>query len=484
VTAPTRWFLAAVLVVAALAGLGTLGRSEAGRAVRPAGASLPVTATDLVCPMANGTPGAPLALTVATVAGALPHRSDHRVTTTTTPLTGPKAAARPLPRTAVARTQTTTSAAPLLVAASGPAADTVAADQRRLVPAGRWRGLVSTRCLPGGIDTWLTGADGRIGYTDLLLLANPGTTAANLTVSAWAASGRLHPPKLQSYTLPARRSVLLPVADYAPDEALVTLHVHANSGRVAAAVLDHRVTGIRAAGADWIGPTQPPGTDLVVPGFPGGTGPRRAVVTNPGTRDATVGLRLSTETGNFAPAGHPTLLVRAGHSAAVDLTESFGQAPGALLLHSDAPITASGFSELTAAGGRSFPDFQWQPAGTALDGPAVLPDNSAPFDGPIRLFLTAGTGAAQVRVTTGGGASKTVAIRAGRSVVFDPAAAFGAAGRGPLVITPLTATPVYAARSLFFSGAHGPLATSEAPSPLPPPVRLPPAVFDLRAALP
>jgi hypothetical protein len=102
----------------------------------------------------------------------------------------------------------------------------------------------------------------------------------------------------------------------------------------------------------------------------------------------------------------------------------------------------------------------------------------------IRLFLTASRTAAKVRISTVGGHSQTVTIRAGRTVVVDPAEAFGAAASRPLVLTPLTSAPVYVSRTLYFSGTHGPLVTSEQPSPLPRAVRLPAAIDDLRAALP
>lgn len=481
--APTRWFLAALLVVGALAVAASLDRSAAGAPDRTSGGSLPVTAAALVCPMAVGSDDAPLVTTVATVGGAVPGRAGDRVTTTLTPLRGVTAKPDTLPHRAVTRVQSTNTVAAVLLSATGPGADLVAADQRRLVPATRHRGLISTPCRAPGVDWWLTGADGRIGYDDLLVLSNPGSTPANLTVSAWSGGGRLNPPKLQSYTLPARRTVALPVADYAPDAALVTLHVHANSGRVTADVLDHRLDGIRAQGVDWLGPTQPPATDLVIPGFPGHGGPRRVIVTNPGGQDATVGLKLSTESGSFAPAGHPTALVRAGHSAMVDLSESLGEKPGAVLLHSDQPVTASGFSQLTG-GARAHPDLHWQAAARPLDGPAVLPDNAPPFEGVSRVFVTAPRGPAKVRVSTVGGKTRTVPIRGGRTVVIDPVAAFGTAGRGPLVLTPVGAAPVYVSRTLYFFGTHGPLMTAEQPSPLPRPVPLPAAVDDLRAALP
>jgi hypothetical protein len=75
-----------------------------------------------------------------------------------------------------------------------------------------------------------------------------------------------------------------------------------------------------------------------------------------------------------------------------------------------------------------------------------------------------------------------VQVPAGRTVRVAPLAALGAAGRGPLVLT-TTAGAIAAARTLFAAGAHGPLVTSTEPVALPGPLRLPPVVPDLRAAV-
>jgi hypothetical protein len=472
----------AVVVLAALAAAATVGRGSAAGSGRPRAGSLPVTSVELVCPNLSGSVPGPTTMTISSVAGALTPPSTAAVTVTTKPLIGPSAKAATLPRQAVVRTRTTVPWHPVLVTATGPGASTVVADERRLIPQSPARGLLSAACLAPATDWWITGADGRVGITDTLVLANPGTTTANLTVTAWASTGRLNPPKLQSYSVGPSRSVLLPVADYAPDAALVTLHVHANSGRIAAQVTDRHVSGVRAAGIDWIPPTQPPASDLVVPGLPAGAGSRRLVLANPGKGDATVSLRLSTVNGNFAPAGHPTVLVRAEHTTVVDLTTSLGGVAGAVVVHSDAPVTAAAMSQ-TTGGGRALPDIQWHPAGRALSEPAALPDNSPPFHSNVRIYLTAPDSAGRVRLTSLSGQSRVVDVAAGRTVIVDPVQLLGADATDALVLTSVGTGDVYASRTLYAPGAHGPLTTAEQPQPLPARIGLPPVVEDPRAAL-
>jgi hypothetical protein len=236
---------------------------------------------------------------------------------------------------------------------------------------------------------------------------------------------------------------------------------------------------------DWIPPTQPPATDLVVPGFFGGSGgSRHLVLADPGTRDATVTLRLATTSGNFAPAGHQTVVIRAGHTADVDLGSSLGGSAGAVIVHSDEPVTATGVSTAGTATNKDRPDTQFQPAAPAIVGPAVLPANKPPFGNSVKLYITAPGDASKLRVATATGASKVLTIPSGRTQVFDAPAAFGNAGYGPLVLTPISGGSSYVSRSLGFYGAHGPLATAEEPTVLPAEISLPGAVPDEHVAGP
>jgi hypothetical protein len=389
---------------------------------------------------------------------------------------------RPVPAVSISRVAAERAQGVQVVTAQGNGAAGVAAVQRKLYPAGRHRGLMSAPCQEPRTDWWLTGLEGAIGYDDTLLVSNPGTTTANVTVTAWSARGRLDPPRLQALTLEPGRSLRLAVGDYAPDEAHVTFHVRATSGRVTAIAVDSRFDGVTAGGLDFVAATRPPSDHVVVPGLPGGEGLRRLVVTNPGSADATVALRIVRSDGNFAPAARPSVVVRAGRSTIVDLTEAFDGIPGSISMSSDVPVVAAAVTTLVSSRPRTRPEIQWTPAAAALDGPAVLADNYPPFGQNARVYLCAPAGAAVVRVTARDGKAVNVRVPAGRTAVMVPIDAFGPeVGFGPLVLTRVSGE-VYVARTLYAAGAHGPLVTSTQPVPVAPPVVLPPVVSDGRAA--
>ena len=479
-----RWPAVAAVLFAGLVVGAAVSRPAAAPVRGAQASSLPVTSTSLVCPNISGSNRAPTTLTVANASGQLPGRARHSASVRTTPLTGPRAKSTTLPGRALDRVHVTSTSAPTLISANGSGAGAVVADQSRLIPHGVLRGMFSAPCLQPTTDAWITGPDGRVGYTDTLVLANPGSTVVNLTVTIWSAKGPVEPPRLQSYTVPPNTAQLLAVSQYAPDGALLTIHVHANSGRLVSAVLDRRVSGIAPTGLDWITPTQAPATDLVVPGFLSGPGTRQLILAAPGDRDATVTLHLSTPSGNFAPAGHQTVIVRAGHAAAVDLTSTFAGAPGAVIVHSDQPVTAAGVSSAGVVNNSDHPDTQWQPAAAPISGAAVLPDNTPPFQRNVRLYVTAPTTAAKLKVVTGSGSSRVLSIPAGRTLAWDPVAALGTVAYGPLVFIPVSGGPVYASRTLYAYGAHGPLVTAEQPALLPAAISLPPALPDERVAVP
>jgi len=480
-----RWPAVAVLALAALVAATVVGRpDEVSLRESSTSSALPVTQSSWVCPLGGGNATAPMTTTITNVSGALAGVGRRAAVVHTVPLTGPGAKAATVPAHPVSRLQSRSPAASLVLEASGAGAGAVVGDQVRLVSHGIHRGLLSSPCLQPTTDEWITGTDGRVGYSDVLLLANPGSTTVNLTVTAFSTKGSTEPPKLESFTIPASTVQLYAVADYVPDAAFVTLHVHANTGRIVGAVLDRRVNGIRTAGIDWIPPTTPPATDLVVPGLLRGSGGRHLIVTAPGDRDATVSLRLSTTGGNFAPAGHQTVVVRAGHSADVDLTSSLAGVAGAVVVHSDEPVTAAAVATAVGDRLRPLPDIQWQPAAPAISGPAVLANNTPPFDRTVRVYVTAPQSAAKVRVTTTTGQARVLSLAAGRTLDWDPVSAFGPAAYGPLVFTPAGGGPVYVARTLYASGAHGPLITSEQPTLLPSAISLPAAVPDERVAVP
>jgi hypothetical protein len=437
----------------------------------------------LVCPGLDGSARAPVQISVVDVGRLLDPATARPVRVTLTPLNVAAAGAVETASLSPAPVATTTFSTRLpatVVTAVGPGAGGVVASQHLLVPDGTLRGLVSSPCLPAGTDSWITGADGRVGHNDVLVIANPGGIEAEVTASAWSSTGRVDLPGLQSLSVPAGHAVELDVANYAPDAGLVGFHIHADQGRIAAQVRGNQINGLSAAGTDWLPPSLPPATHLVVPGYTSGAGPRLLVVTNPGSQDATVRLRLLTRDRAFVPAGHPDLVVPPGRSGFVDLSTSLGGAAAAAELVSDQPVIAAGTSQATSAGG--LPDFGWQPATSALTGAAVLAENTPALGGGATLALTAVGQEAAVRLVGRSGQSRTVTVGADRTVSLDLRAMLGADGVGPLAVVPMSGT-VWASRSIAAEGAHGPLLTTIVPGSLPPPIRLPAVREDLRVAV-
>jgi hypothetical protein len=263
----------------------------------------------------------------------------------------------------------------------------------------------------------------------------------------------------------------------------VALHVRANIGTVTAAVFDRRLHGITPGGSDFDPPTHPPATKLVVSGFIPGPGPRLLQLANPGASDATVTLHLATRGANFEPAGVHTVVVRAAQTLAVNLTAAFGGDGGGVVVTSDLPVLAAGLSQVDAS--RKLPETAWLPAGQPLTAPAVLASNDPLFGQAVDLVVTAPADAGRLAVKNVSGVTRLVSVPAGRSVVVDLRVLFGTGSRspGPLLLVPLDRAGLVATRVVYALGAHGVLVTALAPAPVPPPVALPGARYDPRAAL-
>jgi hypothetical protein len=262
------------------------------------------------------------------------------------------------------------------------------------------------------------------------------------------------------------------------------VHVHANTGSVMASVVDIRAIGVNPLGVDWLPSSGAPAVSSVVAGFVPGPGGRYVLLGNPQRRDVTATLRVITRTGNFQPAGHQSIVIPAGRTVSFDLGPPLGGEAGSVVVDSDQPIVAEGVS--IAFVEHHYEDVAWHPAQPAITATVVLPANPPPLGEVVSLQLTAPAGATRVRLVAAGGTSREVDVPAGRTIQVDLKAALhaGPNGPGPVLIEPLTGQPLYASRLLFAQGAHGPLAATEVPVPLPRPVVVPPVVADLRAAQP
>lgn len=478
--APTTLVLATLiaLVVIAYATGSTAGKVRVATA-----GSAPVTSTELVCPNVNGVPAATTSrAAVADISAALTPPSQSTGAVAATLLAGSKSKTTALHTPpAVTLPSVSKQSHTYQIAATGSVAATLAADTVTETTSGRYRGLLGVRCQAPATDWWFAGADGRIGFTDMLLIANPSPAPATVAVSTWGAKGPVS-NQLDALRIRAQSTTRVSIASIAPDVASVGVRVHATSGSVMATIVDHRSKGIDSLGGDVIPSVAAPFTSGVIPGFPPGRGPRYLILTAPGDRDATVNLRMVTKSGSFAPSGINQFVVRAGHSKVVSVARPLAQSPGAVELSSDQPIIASGLSVTLETGGR--PDLMWLGVTPPIQGAAAIADGKQPDGGHTILYLSAPQGAAQVRVTAPSGSATTIAIPAGKSIAAEISkTVHEPSGPQPFVVTPIGSAPVYGIRALYFAGAHGALITGEPLIGLPKPLPLPPVREDPRVAI-
>lgn len=481
--------VSAVVALVVVVVLGAATGTSASRPVAPVISTAPVSSVTLVCPDLNGTPtGATTTAAAADLAAALTPPSQSEGTVTATVLAGPKSKTQALTLNPGAELHSKAKVdETVAVHASGSVAASLAADLVTETPVGPARGLASARCTAPATDWWFAGADGRVGFTDVLSLANPAPAAADVSISMWAAKGPLSTTRLEMIRVPARSAIHIGLASIAPDVATIAIHVHATSGTVSAALVDRRSSALLSYGGDFIPATLPPARSAVVAGFATGSGPRRLVLADPGPLAATVNLRLVTGSGSFVPAGINQVVVSAGHTRLISLEKPLAGGTGAVELTSDQPVLATGVSSSTAPPHR--PDLMWLAATNPLNGSAGVATGRDPDGGPCLLLLSAPQGRAEVRVSTPSGKSTTISVPAGHSLavnitatIREPASQAGAAS-WPFVVTSVGSAPVYGVRVLTFAGAHGALVTGEPLVALPAPIVLPAVREDPRVAV-
>ncbi len=262
------------LVAVAAVGATALAGARAEPAERPAGGvdavEVPAPPVSAVCPgppiMPEGTgqgafdpaPVDPVsAVSVVALAG-----DGARVTGTLLSLDGGRLA--DLSQTAAATVPAVTGATLALADGAG-APVRLAAVASGLVTAGDLRGLLAATCPTPAADAWLVGGSTAVGSTADLVLVNPGTTTAEVTLAAWGANGPVEIPEATQLVGPHAQNVVH-LGGAAPEQRSLVVRVATTGGQVAAWLQDGAVRGFTAAGAELVVPAAAPAARVVVPG--------------------------------------------------------------------------------------------------------------------------------------------------------------------------------------------------------------------------
>ncbi|MFC0715310.1 DUF5719 family protein [Cellulomonas biazotea] len=210
---------------------------------------------------------------------------------TVTSLDGTQTLATLDPADASATTRPATSPFVVRAAPGDVAPARVGAVSGSLVTAGDLRGLAAASCQHPTADAWLVGGATDLTSTAHLVLANAGSTPAEVTLEIWGPSGAVDLTGEHYLVAPGAQRVV-PLGGIAAEQRRLVVHVATTGGRVAAHLQDSSLDGFTPTGTDLVVPGAAPAPRQVVPGVSVG---------QTGVDDARAGaLRL------LAPGGSPT----------------------------------------------------------------------------------------------------------------------------------------------------------------------------------
>ena len=339
--------------------------------------------------------------------------------------------------------------APALIGtADGSLAPGWTVQQTTGIAVGEGRGLLGVSCAAPDTDFWFPAASTADSRSDYVHLVNPDDSAAVVDLQLYGKAGAIKSDVAEGIQVRPHQSVpvLLSTLTERPETNL-TVHVTARTGRVSAFLQGSD----RELGSDWMPGAAAPAGSLVLPGVPEDATAVRLVAFAPGDEDADLNIRLASPTGSVTPAGHETLHVKSGMTAAVDLG-ALTHEGGSLVLTpaSDSPVPVVAALRVVRGKGDD-KESAFIPATAAVDRRATAAGNHAK---DATLALAAPRATAKVRVTasrgTDGGSpvSKTYTIKRGTTLTVRPPVPAKLKGTYAVTVEPLSGGPVYAARML------------------------------------
>ncbi len=319
------------LLVLGLAGGVTAGATllpdRRHAAVPPAAVEVDPATTTLVCP-------GPLRLpddgTSGTGFDRVPVAPRESVTAFDTAVSG-TAALTALDGTAVALESGTgalaSPAAPVVLTAEPVDGEParVAGATSSVVTDGDLRGLAAGSCARPASDVWLVGGSTALESTADLVVVNPGSTVADVTLELWGPSGAVDLAGGGSLLVAPGEQQVVVLPGIAAEQRRLVVHVSAAGAQVSAYLQDALLDGFTPQGVDLVTAGAAPATRQVVAGIvvPGAevddptAGSLRLLV--PGDAGTTVSVRLLGPDGDVALPGAEAIDLEPGEVTDVSL---------------------------------------------------------------------------------------------------------------------------------------------------------------------
>jgi Family of unknown function (DUF5719) len=150
--------------------------------------------------------------------------------------------------------------------AAGATAPLLAGSQSESVKTDEFSGLSSAECTAPSGSSWLSGGATTVGRTTLLLLENPTSVPAIVSVQVFGENGQVTAPGTDGISVGAGAQRVLSLAGFAPDVLSPVVHVQSTGGQIVASLEQSTVRGITPGGIDFVGATASPTLTTVLPG--------------------------------------------------------------------------------------------------------------------------------------------------------------------------------------------------------------------------
>ncbi|MFE1665599.1 DUF5719 family protein [Microbacterium sp. P02] len=289
----------------------------------------------------------------------------------------------------------------------------IAASGSASVDADDLRGLAATACQPPMMESWLVAGATTTGYSDLVLLANPGSVPATVQLTVYGAGDPVVPPGGSDLVVPPGTQIVVPLAGLIVGESSPVVRVSASGAPVRAALQSSLTDTLVPIGLDQVGAVAAPGQTAVIPGVdvttaPSGGDPATVVRVLAPTADATATITVASADAATASLPPSTVPLTAGHPAEVELP---GLALGSytVTVTAETPVVAA---VRQVAGSGEAADYGWYSVAPEV----TLPSLFATTSGPDAVLTIANSGDVDATVIvsprSGSGALSTVTVPA------------------------------------------------------------------------
>jgi len=128
-------------------------------------------------------------------------------------------------------------------------------------------GFIGADCVRPSSDFWFLGASTAVGRQALLIVHNPSKVDATFDLQLFDESGLVNASGMQGLSVIAGKTLVLPLAAFAPSDPTLAVHLSSQGGAVAAWIQQKTVRGTVAAGIDFISPSSAASELQVIPGL-------------------------------------------------------------------------------------------------------------------------------------------------------------------------------------------------------------------------